>query len=106
MIDDISRQNRTLLFLMPVPADDRWQAGVDGNPRAPAIERRIGFDNGGNAMDILPEPVDSLTIPLECDRPAFIRIDRCPQVRHSIDGRRGTIFEAVTHADGGSGQWI
>src|SRR6266540_4371166 len=104
MIDGLSGQDRALLFLVPIPADDGGQTRIYRDTRSPAIKGRIGFEDGWNAMHVLAQPLKCLLIPAECDGSVIVQVDGCFHISGPINGFGGTIFEAVAYADRSRGE--
>ncbi len=55
-------QRRSLLFLMPVPADDRGQPGVDRDTAAPAVQGRVCLYDHGRTNDIILQPANGFGV--------------------------------------------
>src|SRR3989304_3946818 len=69
---------------VPARARDRRQPRVDGDSRAPAIERRVAFHDGGRAHYLGPQPHDGVIIVLQLQGPVFVIVDGPPHESEAI----------------------
>ena len=72
LINELTGKGRALLFLVPIPAYDSRQPGIDRYARAPTIEGSVGFEDGRYPVYILSQPGKRLAIPFKDDRPIII----------------------------------
>ena len=106
--DELPGQDRALLLLVPVPANNRGESGVDGHPGAPTVELGpgIGFENDGNALDVGAEPFEGPAVPVEYHRAAIVHVDRSAHVGAAVERFRDTVLESVADAHLGGADWV
>src|SRR5215212_2490506 len=85
-----------LLLLVPVPTQDGRQPGVDREPRAPVVERRVALHDDRRAVHAAEHPADCPPVRRQVQVAVTVPVARPGHERHAVEGWRQR-FESVRH---------